>query len=356
MFCKNCLYPLLFVAISILFIQCNKEAFTLSTQAEDFFFLVHKDATIPVQVEGNTASGKMIIFLHGGPGGSSILINELFTSFTEGLEKEFGVAYYDQRSSGTAQGSFSVDLMTPEQHVEDLERLVILLKNKYGQDIDLYLCGISWGGYLGNAFLSKGNNQELFKGWINLVGAHDFQQIAVLGRERLLFYAEQQMSLGNNQEDWESINDYCIEHPQVNDLEDFIQINGRAHRGGLLMKDSLQQQLEVAPLGAQLAFAFFSPYDVNAMLANGFNIRNSDLLEHIFANPLQAQLPKITLPSIIIGGHYDFVVPTDALQEQYDLYQSEDKAIHILPHSGHTIIGDEIDKLLGLVVPFVERL
>ncbi|MFK7932715.1 MAG: alpha/beta fold hydrolase [Saprospiraceae bacterium] len=348
-------FILLFVG-SLFFTQCAKEEFTISESADDFFFLAAEDANLPVQVQGNTASGKMIVMLHGGPGGSSIIFNELFTEFTDELEAKYGVAYYDQRSSGTAQGANDETLLTPEQYVADLEQLTYLLRNKYGDSMQFYLCGLSWGGYLGNAFLSKDNNQDLYDGWINLVGAHDFKQIAHFGREKMLFYGEQQMSLDKNKEDWEEILEYCRENPTVNDKDDFIQMNGRAHRSNQLMKDSLEQTLTVAPLGRQLAFAFTSPFDSNAMLSNRQNIFASELLERIVENPLQEKLPNIKLPSLLIGGNYDFVVPVESLREQYELYSSVDKSFHVLPHSSHTIIGDEIPALIKLMTEFVDRL
>ena len=57
--------------------SCQKEEITLSDNAKDHFFLKSDGAEMPVWVEGNTESKTLVIFLHGGPGGSSIGYNEL---------------------------------------------------------------------------------------------------------------------------------------------------------------------------------------------------------------------------------------------------------------------------------------
>jgi len=345
---------LIYSVFAVLLLSCNKDEFSLSTEADDFFFLEHEGAKMPIQVQGNTASGKLIIVVHGGPGGSSIILNEAFTDFFDPIEEEYGVVYYDQREAGTSQGSFEESTLNPEQFVEDLERLTTLIQDKYGADNDLFLLGISWGGYLGNAFLSKEENQANFKGWMNVVGAHDFLQIAQLGREKMLFYGNQQIDFGKNVEEWQSIVDYCNDNPTVEDTEDFININGRAYEAMQLMSDSLKVEIETLPLSQQLGLAFTSPYDANAQLSHQINIRESEFLDRIIAAPLQSKWPNIKLPALIVGGNYDFVVPTGALQEQFDLYGSEDKTLLILPRSSHQVISEEVEALLGNILNFVK--
>lgn len=339
----------------LLFSSCQKDKFSTSTEADDFFFLEHEGAQMPVQVQGNTASGKMIILLHGGPGGSGIILNEAFDAFFEPIEEKFGVVYYDQRGAGTSQGNFDESTLNPDQFVEDLERLTSLIQNKYGTETELYLMGISWGGYLGNAFLSKEENQADFKGWINMVGAHDFLQIGELGREKLLFYGNQQIAQDKNTEDWQGIIDVCNETPNIETAEDFIKINSETYRGMSLLSDSLIVEVETLPLSEQLGLAFTTPYDANAQVANQINVRKSEFINRIIAQPLQSKLPNISIPALVIGGNYDFVVPEGALQEQFDLYGSEDKSIVILSKSSHQVINEEVGLLLENVLEFLEE-
>jgi len=51
-----------------LFIGCRDDEFYKG----DFFYLVNKNAQMPVSVRGNTSSGIFVVFLHGGPGGTAL--------------------------------------------------------------------------------------------------------------------------------------------------------------------------------------------------------------------------------------------------------------------------------------------
>ena len=95
--------------------------------------------------------------------------------------------------------------------------------------------------------------------------------------------------------------------------------------------------------------------DANAQVANQINVRKSEFINRIIAQPLQSKLPNINIPALVIGGNYDFVVPEGALQEQFDLYGSEDKSIVILSRSSHLVISEEVGLLLENVLGFLER-
>ena len=123
---------------------------------------------LPVWVKGNTASKTIIVYLHGGPGGGGSFGSSEFlnSEFVEAVTEKYAMVFFDQRGSGSSQGHYDKSLMTEAQFVEDLDKLVILLQNKYGSDINVFLYGVSWGGYLGTAYLVTGENQNKIKGWI----------------------------------------------------------------------------------------------------------------------------------------------------------------------------------------------
>lgn len=346
-------FILLFCFITVL--SCNKEEFQLSSDADDFFFLRHEGADMPVWVEGNTRSNVFLLLLHGGPGGSAFIINDLIKPFTNPLEERYGMVYWEQRGSGSSQGQFSAEKLRTEQFVEDLERLVFLLKDKYGAEIQLFLIGSSWGGYLGSSYLAKGTNQNGIRGWINIVGAHDFKGLANAGRTKLLFYADQQLALENNESSWTTIQEWCQENEVIESKEDFIEVNRFAGNAEILLEDSLDMEIGPALFSEQLDFIFSSPYNANAGLSNSLGIRSSQMIDILLKENLKDELPAITLPSLYITGRFDFIVPMEMVQEQYDLIQSEEKELHILQRSGHGCLTQETQKVLNLIIDFVER-
>ncbi|GAB5551573.1 MAG: alpha/beta hydrolase [Saprospiraceae bacterium] len=343
----------LLLLISLTVFSCQKESFDTGTDTDNFFFLRNDGADMPVWVQGNTASKTFVLLLHGGPGGSAFLIDEFFLEFTDPLEASYGVVYWEQRSSGSSQGNFDLETLTPEKYVEDLEKLIILLKNKYGTDINVFLTGISWGGYLGSAYLSKINNQDEVKAWISIVGTNSFSKIANLGKQKLLFYANQQIAIGKNVSDWTEIRDWAEQQDTILSKEDFVEENSFAAKAEVLMEDSLNNSIEMASLGQQLSFVFSSPFSSNAWLSNRKGIQESNLLDIVLKQDVSVD--EIMVPSLFIGGEFDFIVPKEVVMDQYNAVQTAEKELHILPNSGHNIIGQEVEKLSRILSDFIEK-
>ncbi|MCB0707737.1 MAG: alpha/beta hydrolase [Saprospiraceae bacterium] len=342
-------FLLLFIPV---FLSCEKTDFELSTNSDDFFFIENEGAQMPVWVQGNTNSKKMVILLHGGPGGSSFIFDAFFEAFTRPLEDRYGVVYWEQRSSGTSQGSVDPESLTPEQFEADLSGLLEVLQSQYGMDVAYYLAGISWGGYLGNSWLINSGKQDQIKGWINIVGPHDFKAIANVGRDKLAFYANQQIGYGKEVEAWQEIQEWCASHPTISNTADFLKENQYANQADILMFDSLDMETPPPSLAAQLKFAFDSPFNSNAWLVNLKGIQDSNLIETLFERPLDCS--KITIPTLMVGGYFDFVVPAPVLQDQFEQLSATEKSIHILPRSGHGLVGHEATKLVSLMIDFID--
>jgi predicted alpha/beta-fold hydrolase len=133
---------LFFLMIAGLLSSCEKELLTEG----DYFFLRSEGADMPVWVRGNKNAQVFILVLHGGPG--SYVSEYIGMPSFNSLEKEYTVVYWDQRASGDSQGNAKPESLTREQFVQDLDKLVALIRNKYNQPT-LFLLGHSWGGALG---------------------------------------------------------------------------------------------------------------------------------------------------------------------------------------------------------------
>lgn len=84
-------------ALLLTLFGCSMETFL---ERGDYFFVDHKGAEMPVWIRGKKASGIVLIWIHGGPGGSAFNTVSREPAFVEVLEAEIAVAYYDQRASG----------------------------------------------------------------------------------------------------------------------------------------------------------------------------------------------------------------------------------------------------------------
>lgn len=335
---------------------CSDDSFSLSTRADDFFFFKNKNAKMPVAVQGNTASKTFVIFLNGGPGGSSFLYNDLFGAMTNPLEEDYGMVYWEQRNSGAAQGNFDDALMTPSQYVEDLEQLIQLIQYHYGEDIQVFLMGLSWGGYLGYAYLSQADNQSNIAGFINVVGPHNLLSMTSFSKKRLIQTAQHQLNASTDKAtEWQNILDWCIQKDTILNKEDFIAINDLAIEAELLQIDSLSMEMSPASLNAQLNFVFASPFSASQLSANQKMIRESQLLDRALEQNLDAFLPNITIPVTIMGGAFDYVVPAETLTEQYELLGSSEKELTIFRKSGHSIVSNETSQFVRQSKAFINK-
>jgi pimeloyl-ACP methyl ester carboxylesterase len=99
-----------------------------------------------IHIEGKDNTKPLLLFLHGGPGGS---VMSYADKFTKKLQDHFIVVQWDQRETGrTKQLNVSPLPLTVSLFQNDIHELIDSLLKKFNQS-KLYLVGYSWGTYLG---------------------------------------------------------------------------------------------------------------------------------------------------------------------------------------------------------------
>lgn len=107
-----------------------------------------------LNIRGEDIGNPVILFLHGGPGGT---MTSVLHAYQYPWEKEYTVVNWDQRIAGktyflnkkNAQqlaSQLSVDLM-----LDDLHEIVLYLSERFGQQ-KIIMMGHSWGSVLGSRF------------------------------------------------------------------------------------------------------------------------------------------------------------------------------------------------------------
>lgn len=331
-------------------ISCQKEK---PGFVNDFFYLRNKGADMPVHVEGNLGSGKFIIVLHGGPGGDSQIYNNFNKFFSNPLEEKYTIVYYDQRGSGTASGKYDSESLNTNQHVEDLEKLIALLNDKYGTSIKIYLMGHSWGGTLGTAFLIKNDNQNKISGWIEVDGAHNFAcNMSVY--KALKNISLQQIYSSNYYQKWQEIYSYC----QSIDTNNFTDENiSTLNRYGYEAETYLSldgvtksSSLDIIGVFHHLYFSGYSPIGAKMNLL----ITASTMFDEVKDTDLTPEMYKIKIPTLFIWGRHDYVIPVEEGINGYNAIGSIDKKMTILEYSGHSCMYNEMDEFLNELFDFVD--
>ena len=329
----------------LLLASCSKEdPFVI----DDTFFLRHQGADMPVYVNGNRQIKTFVVVLHGAGSFGLSFRNGAFDI----LEKEFAFVYWDQRGQGTSQGHYSKSENIIELMASDIVALVDVLKDKYGEDINLFLTGHSFGGMLGLEALLKQGLQSEIMGWISLCGAHDFEQTRK-ERARLLYgIAGQQIAVGNSVWQWEEIQE---ELEQITDFED---------------DDSYNLVLSLVPRATQLIEkdSIVTSEKPSGLAGNTF-YQNNPLtwqISHLFNQPvnygvetnysLTEYLPNLTIPSLWMYSLYDFSVPIYVGADGYLRAGSIDKEFIRFEESMHHPHYTESDFLAERLYSFINGL
>jgi pimeloyl-ACP methyl ester carboxylesterase len=334
------------IALLIGIVSCSKDE---GINTNDHFFLENAGAVMPIFVRGKVASNVFVIYLHGGPGGSSLEAYQHKDSPFTKLQSEYAMVYWEQRCAGSAQGECSN--LTLSQYTEDLQKLIALLKNKYAADIRIFLVGHSWGGSLGINYLSTTNNSSNIKGWIEVGGGHNVPAIVELEREMVSEVGNRQIAKGINTLDWQN----KIEEANALDLskvEDLYEMNRIAVQAEGLMRNADSVNAKIANTWAN--DYFFSPID-NASANNNLSASFEGMKNELAVLNLSDKLPQITVPTLMIWGKYDFRVPPKFAETEFNRYGSNKKSLVLLENSAHFVQWNEPDRFYNLVRVFIEE-
>lgn len=331
-------------------------------EVEDFFYVRNKGADMPVSVEGKLSSGKFIIMLHGGPGGDDEVYNNGIRNFSDKLENEFVMVYFDQRGSGISMGNYTHEQLTLSQFVEDLDCVIKVLNDRYGKNIKIYLLGHSWGGALGTAFLIEKTLQPKVKGWIEVDGAHEFNntKVTIAAFKRI---SDEQIQQGHSTKFWNEIKDYCdkIDTANISDLT-ISKLNKYGYKAEeTLMKDSviktnydsINALLDIEGIINYYLFSGYNPLTSTINLY--FTSSGFGMFDEVKNLNLTPELHKISIPVLFLWGKYDMVLPVELGNKAYDNIGSTDKEIFVFQNSGHSAMLTETYLFSQKVIEFVKN-
>lgn len=299
----------------------------------DTIYVRHKNADMPAYIYGNGSEKVFLITLHGGPGGMGLgFRGSAFNS----IENTCAVVYFDQRGSGMSQGGYSEDDVSIDLMAEDVLALVKVIKKKYGSEARFFLLGHSWGGTLGVATLLK--NQNEFLGWIQVDGTHNPKDLYVEYLANFEQVADEQTGLGNSIAFWESVQQLIADVDTDFNRDDIAELNRKAFQAEQKLKDD--NVISTSNGGAQNLF-----FDYNHMTRVWNTIKIQSLLDPDIQGILSYtnRLSEINIPSLILWGKHDMVIPPSIAQEAYDHLGSSSKKLMFFERSGHSPMFTEAD-------------
>jgi pimeloyl-ACP methyl ester carboxylesterase len=331
---------LLCLIASLINAGCQKEKITLGNNVNETFYVSNKEAGMKVTVLGNTSSKVILLIVHGGPGGTAS--NYPFPL----IKDKYAVAYWDQRIAGSSQGKANASSSNLATYVEDMTKVILTLKYRYGLDISVFVFGHSWGGMLSSAFVTTNNNQQLLKGWIYCEGVHNFPLLNSLVKDKLLSFGIANITRNKDVELWKPIVDYCNSLPPGNiSADQSLELNNYADEAETnLLHDS---PIESSKYTSDVPTVPFTSYALNNL-----NPLNLQLYRSLNDVELSSKLNKVTIPVFIVSGRYDFKTPVGLGDDLYARISSFVKTHLVLELSGHDV--QQWDLTMSEILKFMD--
>lgn len=313
-------------------------------EGDDFFYVNKEGVSMPVWVSGNWRSNRIIVHIHGGPGTTNGIYFQ--KSSYQRLAQDFGIAYWEQRASGSAKGNHREHL-TMDQWIEDLDDLVTVLESRY-PEAELALMGHSFGGFYGPRWLLEPGRQARVKAWIEQDGAHDASC-----------------------KSWQHAVDFVLSKGVEGAAEffrDVYRCDLTTNENNMIADhDGKQVHLwfseyvraaggyDVNPAGVlsgaeTTELIFHSMFDMVAVT------KNSPLpIEGYYGVDLTPRLGEITLPTLVLWGTHDEITSHHNAQPGFDAYGAppDRKRLVLFERSGHNPWAEEPDTFYEAVSGFL---
>jgi pimeloyl-ACP methyl ester carboxylesterase len=333
--------------ILALLLLCGPAACTGAHPGDDFFWFENANAEMPVWVRGQVDSGTFVIYLQGGPGNPTQMIDAMFPEMTPTLDERYAMVYYDQRASGISAGNASEASMTPEQFADDLDVLIDILEERYTVD-HLFLWGISWGGTLGNQYLSTDNRQDRVDGWIEMAGGENQVLGYQVARPQVMEHARDQIALGDRVSHWEGALDYYESNPErlPPPPDNLAHYNYVFDAGGYFFDPA-------DGFDSFVPYLFQGPFSLTTYLANQAFV---DRVMDVDSQNLHPRMADITIPALLMWGREDLVVPVEVGQASYDALGTPeaDKTLLIFDDTSHTVPNEAPAQSLEAMDAFIQ--
>ncbi|MGB3509907.1 MAG: alpha/beta fold hydrolase [Microcoleaceae cyanobacterium] len=276
----------------------------------EIYFDIEGAALVP---DGEQMREKPIAFvIHGGPGADHTSYKPTFSPLSQKLQ----LVYFDHRGQGrSARGA--KETYTLENNVQDMEAL----RQYLGLD-KIVLIGTSYGGMVALSYAVRYPEKVKYLIVIATAGSSDFLKLAKVNLAKK--GTKQQQAIAQLLWDGKFENEA--------QLQEYFQV--------MMPMYSLSYKSEQP--GKSWNRTILSTDAINVAFS-GF-LRSYNVL---------GQLHKITAPTLVMAGKYDWICPPELSEEIATAIPNAD--LIIFENSGHLIRVDEPEALLNHIIGFLEK-
>ncbi|HWI61311.1 MAG TPA: alpha/beta hydrolase [Symbiobacteriaceae bacterium] len=286
-------------------------------------FIRSKDQTKPV-----------LLFLHGGPGMPLYAFSRQFTNV---LEDDFTVCWWEQRGAGLSYRSdMPPESVTVAQLVSDTIAVTNYLRERFGQ-AKIYLMGHSWGSFLG--IQAAAQAPELYHAYIGVA-----QMARQLESEKLAWqYMVDQYTRAGNERMVQRLGKFPI--PELNEVPNaYRNLRDQAmHDLGIGTTRTMKSVVSGIFMPVNLSRAYTLREKIN-LWRGKWSPRSNELWHEMIATDVTARVPKLDLPVYFLHGRYDYTDSYTLAKQYFGQLQAPLKGFYTFEQSAHSPQWEEPGK------------
>jgi proline iminopeptidase len=289
-----------------------------------------------ISVRGRHSDAPILLFLHGGPGFTSIPNSYLYTAE---WQEYFTVAQWDQRGAGKTLGrnpDTPASSLSIERAVKDAEEVAAYLRKTYGRR-KIVLLGHSWGSIIGAELAQR--HPDWFYAYVGVGQASDAKASEEMGYRATLAAAEAAR-------DTEAIQDLkaIAPFPNVSDPAAALAHLGRERKWLAKYGGAVWANTEAAIDRPGKISPDYTAQDW-ASRNRGLDLSVGALWGAITKVDLFS-IKRIDCPVILFEGRHDINVNSVLAERWLNQLQAPHKKIEWFEDSAHGIFDEEPGKML----------
>ncbi len=303
-----------------------------------------------LRMRGTDRGNPVVLYLHGGPGGSQI---PSYRHYQLRWEAHVNVVHWEQRGAGRSYNrSVATGSMTLAQLVQDALVVIEQVANYFGRQ-DIILLGHSWGSLLGLHVLAQ--RPKAVAAYVGVGQIGDMPTAEARAYEFALTAAQRArnaQALG----ELERITNYPYNRrelfwsvPVVRRWCTVFGYRGSREDDVALTYNRLMETPE---------YSLLHIYRFLQGTLLSFGTLGRRMLSDPSIQPLQLTA-KVTVPCLFVSGARDHFTPSDFTENLYQQLHTPASAHQVFTDSGHYPNEDEPDRFLKCVAqsvnPFLQR-
>ncbi len=277
-----------------------------------------------ISIRGEDDSNPVLLYLHGGPGGSAL---PALRHYNHELEQYFTIVNWDQRGAGK---SYSADIPEDSFNIEQFVSDTLDLTGhliEYFETEKIYFLGHSWGSIIG--LLAAHQRPDLYHAYIGVAQVVNPAEGEAISYRHTLEAAQ---AAGDKDATRELVAIGPAPYAMGDDFWDSIKTQRKwlSYYGGAVYRGE-----DLVPVTMSL---FAPEYSIGDFfnLARGNRSSVHHLWDEMLTINLMEQVSAVEIPVYFLTGRHDYVAPFELVEAFYNQLEAPSKELIWFEHSAHS--------------------